>query len=497
MVKYSKKIDFEIPFSVSRVTDTLKKAGFEAYLIGGCVRNILLEKKPKDWDVTTNATPEKIQSLFPKTVYENEYGTVGVINEEEEDMSLRLVEVTPYRLEAKYSNKRHPDAVSFTRNLEEDLKRRDFTINAMALDVSLEANSLVDLFGGEEDLAKKKIKAVGKAEERFDEDALRILRGIRLATELGFTIEPETKKAMAERAEHLKHISQERIRDEFTRIIMSSKPSVGLEIMREIGILPYVTREIEEAVGVLQNKAHIYPVWEHLLKALDYAASKDWELHVRLSALFHDVGKPATRRWMEEKKDWTFYGHDVIGAKMSERILERLKYPKRTTELVRKLVRYHMFFSDTELITLSAVRRIVRNVGSEHIWDLMKVRFADRIGMGKPKESPYRLRKYEAMIEQAMRDPITVGMLKINGGRVIELLHVNPGPKIGQLLHVLLEEVLEDSAKNTEEYLENRTKELNQLSEIELKELGLKAKGVKEKLEEEEIGKIHKKWWVT
>ena len=218
---------------------------------------------------------------------------------------------------------------------------------------------------------------------------------------------------------------------------------------------------------------------------------------MRVGAFLHDVAKPQTRRWSEEKEDWTFYGHDVVGAKITEKLLSRLKFSKRTIDIVRKLVRYHMFFSDTELITLSAVRRIVRNVGSEHIWDLMKVRFADRIGMGKKKERQYRLRKYEAMIEQAMRDPITVGMLKINGGRVIELLHVNPGPKIGQLLHVLLEEVLEDSAKNTEEYLENRTKELNQLSGIELKELGLKAKGVKEKLEEEEIGKIHKKWWVT
>ncbi len=497
MRKSSKKFDFKVPSPVSRVTTALKNAGFEAYLVGGCVRSLLLGKNPKDWDITTNASPDKIQGLFAKTIYENEYGTVGIINEEEEEGPFRLIEVTPYRSETKYTNKRHPDSVSFIRNLDEDLKRRDFTINAMALDVSREASEIIDLFDGQKDLADKIVRAVGNAEERFDEDALRILRGIRLSTELEFFIEEETKIAMGRKANHLKNVSQERIRDEFTRIIMSKKPSVGLEMMRETGVLAYVTREMGESIGVLQNKAHSYPVWEHLLKALDYSASKGWELHVRLSSLFHDIGKPATRKWSDEKKDWTFYGHDVVGAKMSERILDRLKYPKKTIEVVRKLVRYHMFFSDTELITLSAVRRIVRNVGPEHIWDLMKVRFADRIGMGKPKESPYRLRKYEAMIEQAMRDPITVGMLKINGEKVMEILGIKPGPKIGQMLHVLLEEVLEDPSKNTEKYLEERLKELSSLSEDELKKIGSRAKEVKDKLEEGEIEKIHKKWWVA
>lgn len=497
MSNYLKSLNFEIPISVARVTSTLKSAGYESYLVGGCVRNLILGKEPKDWDVTTNATPEEIQAIFSKTFYENEYGTVLVINEEEENVAFRAIEVTPYRLEAKYSNKRHPDSVSFTRNIKEDLKRRDFTINAMALDVSRESVELIDLFGGQNDLKNGVVKAVGDANERFDEDALRVLRGIRLATVLGFSIEIKTKKAMTESSHLLEHISKERIRDEFNKIVMSPKPSVGLEIMKETEVLPYVAREMGGAIGILQNKAHMYPVWEHLLKAVDYAASKDWTLHVRLSVLFHDIGKPATRRWSEEKNDWTFYGHDVVGAKMSDKILVQLKYPKRTIDIVHKLVRYHMFFSDTEIITLSAVRRIVRNVGPDHIWDLMKVRFADRIGMGKPKESPYRLRKYEAMIEQAMRDPITVGMLKINGGKIIELLHVEPGPKIGQILHVLLEEVLEDPAKNREEYLENRVKELNKLSEKGLKELGSKAKGTKERLEEEEVEKIHKKWWVS
>lgn len=491
------KHNFDIPEEVSRVTEEIEKAGFEAYLVGGCVRDLLLHKKPKDWDVATNATPDRIQALFKKTVYENKFGTVAVVNENVSDETLKIVEITPYRKDEKYSDKRHPDSISFAGNIEEDLKRRDFTINALALNVTRgTVGEIIDLFGGQDDIKNKVIKAVGNPDDRFNEDALRVIRAVRIATELDFKISHETGESIRNNVKLLDFISKERIRDEFTKIIMSDNPSNGIKMMNEFGVLRYVAHETEEGIGIKQNKAHIYPVWEHLLRALDYAASKEWPFHVRLGAFLHDIGKPVTRRWSEEKKDWTFYGHDVVGARMTEKILSRLKFSKKIIEIVRKLVRYHMFFSDTEKITLSAVRRIVRNVGPENVWDLMKVRFCDRIGMGKPKESPYRLRKYEAMIEEAMRDPITVQMLNIDGNKVIELLHVEPGPIVGQVLHVLLEEVLDDPKKNTAKWLEARAKELGGLSGEELKKIGERAKKTKESLEEDEVKKIYKKWWV-
>lgn len=491
---------YQIPPTILQAVKTLKKAGFEAYLVGGCVRDLLLHKKPRDWDITTNAKPEEIQNLFSKTVYENKFGTVAVITDVS-DETLKIIEITPYRMESKYSDKRHPDTVRFTGNLEDDLKRRDFTVNAMAM---LIANSqspatrqeVIDLFNGKQDLKTKVIRAVGDPKERFQEDALRILRAIRLAVELGFTLNNETAQDIEKQAKLLELISKERIKDELTKILMSENAKTGIEMMRKFGVLKFVIPELEEGFGVEQNKAHKFTVWEHNLRSLDHSAKNNWPLEIRLSALLHDVGKPASRQWNKEKKDWTFYGHELIGAKMSVRILSRLKFSKKTIELVAKLVRYHLFFSDTEKITLSAVRRIVRNVGPENVWDLMKVRFSDRIGMGRPKETPYRLRKYESMIEEAMRAPLSVGMLKIDGNKVMEILKIKPGPKIGFILHILLEEVVDDPEKNTGECLEKRVKELGKLSEKELENIGKKAKETKEQIEKKEVEEIRKKWWV-
>jgi poly(A) polymerase/tRNA nucleotidyltransferase (CCA-adding enzyme) len=489
---------YDIPKTIIQTTETLKNAGFEVYLVGGCVRDLLLRIKPRDWDITTNAKPEQIQKLFPKTVYENKFGTVAVITESD-DPILKVIEITPYRLETKYSDKRHPDKISFTCNLEDDLKRRDFTINAMALEISnlkSQISKIIDLFNGQKDLKNKIIRAVGKPEERFNEDGLRIIRAIRFATELGFTIDQETKSAIKKQAHILEMIAKERVKDEFGKIIMSKKPSKGIEMMRELRVLKYVFPELEEGYGIEQNKAHKYTVWEHNLRSLDHASIKNWPLEIRLASLLHDIAKPATRAWNKEKKDWTFYNHEVMGAKMTTRALSRLKFPKKTIILVAKLVRYHLFFSDTEKITLSAVRRTVCNVGRENVWDLMKVRFCDRIGMARPKEAPYRLRKYESMIEEAMRAPLSVGMLKIDGNQIMKILNIKPGPKIGFILHILLEEVLENPEKNTEKWLKNRVFELGELSEKELENIGKKAKETKEQIEKREIEEIRKKWWV-
>ncbi len=487
-----------IPREVVDIVETLEKAGFEAYLVGGCVRDLLLGRRPKDWDVTTNANPEKIQSLFPKTVYENVYGTVAVINEGTEEMSLRNIEVTPYRLESEYSDRRHPDTIKFSDKLEDDLQRRDFTVNAIAVNLSAGAiKDIVDLFGGFTDLKDKVIRTVGKPGDRFGEDALRIMRAIRLAIELEFTIEKDTFEAIQSHSGFIKDISIERIRDEFVKIVLSSNPKKGLELLHQTGIMKHFLPELEAAIGIEQRGVHIYDVWEHLLRSIQCAADKDWPLDIRLAALFHDISKPKTREFSREANSYTFYGHEVVGSRETRKILERMKFSRVTIEKVAKLVRWHMFFSDTEQISLSAVRRMIVNVGRENIWDLMNVRICDRIGTGRPKENPYRLRKYKSMVEEAMADPVTVAMLKIDGQKIMEVGGVGPSPRIGSILHALLEEVLEDPKLNTEEYLQSKTLELLKLSEKELAQLGEEGRKRKEEAQEEEIGKIRSKHHVS
>ncbi len=487
-----------IPHEITSVIETLEKGGYEAYLVGGCVRDLLLGREPKDWDVTTNATPEEIIPLFPKTFYENAFGTVGVVNEETGDERLKVVEVTPYRLETGYSDFRHPDKVQFSTKLEDDLKRRDFTINAIAVSLSKGAiKDVVDLYEGIKDIKDKVIRTVLNPSDRFSEDALRIIRAVRLATELGFTIHNDTEMAIQSHTELLKKISAERIRDEFIKIVMSKEPKRGIELLEKTGILNIIIPELVAGKGVEQNQAHAYDVWEHLLRTLQHSADREWPLDIRLSALFHDISKPETRRFSHETKQYTFYGHEVVGSRVTKNILERLRFPSKTVEKVTKLIRWHMFFSDTETISLSAVRRMISNVGVENIWDLMNVRICDRVGTGRPKENPYRLRKYKAMIEEAMRDPISVKMLKIDGKRLMEVTHETPGPKIGYILNALLEEVLENPKLNTSEYLEKRGAELIKLPEAELKKLGEKAKEKKEGIDEENIEEIRKKYFVS
>ena len=493
----------KIPKEVSHVTQTLEKAGFEAYLVGGCVRDLVLVREPKDWDVTTNAKPDQIMALFEKTVYENTFGTVMVIVPREtpdssvsEDLPAQAgtmqIEVTPYRIEAKYSDFRHPDEVKFSDRIEDDLKRRDFTVNALALSSK---GQLVDLFEGLKDIKDSLIRAVGNPDDRFNEDALRMLRAIRFSCQLNFSLSQETYESILKNADLIKKISPERIRDEFIKIINSENPAAGITLLQKFGLLKNIIPELEEGIGCIQGGAHLYDVWTHLLMALQHAADKKWSMEIRVSALFHDIGKPRTRR-LGEKKAYTFYGHEVVGARMTQKIMERLKFKNSETELVEKMVRNHMFFSDTELITLSAVRRIIAKVGTENIWTLMKVRECDRVGM-KKKEAPYRLRKYFAMIEEALRDPISVGQLKINGEYMIKDMQMKPGPRMGWILHALLEEVLDDPTKNTVEHLSELVKSLNMLPDGALKALGDRGKEKKEELEEQEVEKLHSKHGVS
>lgn len=487
------KIKLEIPKEVSEVSRTLTKAGFENYLVGGCVRDLILGRTPKDWDITTSATPEEIVALFPHTFYENEFGTVGVVNDDTNDETIKTVEVTPFRLESEYSDFRHPDKVKWGKTLNDDLSRRDFTMNAIAYD--LERGELADPYDGRNDIEKKTIRTVGKPEIRFQEDALRMLRALRFSSELGFSIEHDTQKAIEENAELLSHISKERIRDEFQKMIMSEAPAFSLELAARLDLLKYISPELEKGIGVDQNKAHAYTVWEHLLRSLEHAAKKEYPLHVRLSALFHDIAKPHTRRW--QNNQWTFYGHEVVGARITKKILEDLRFPKEIIDKVVKLVRWHMFFSDTEEISLSAVRRMVRNVSPELIWDLISVRTADRIGTGRPKETPYRLRKYKSMIEQVMRDPISVKQLAIDGQEVMKLTGGKPGPNIGYILEILLSEVLDNPDLNTSAQLEKRVQELHALKPAELAKLGKDARKRNEGEDEKESEKIKEKYKVS
>ncbi|MBI5134590.1 MAG: HD domain-containing protein [Candidatus Taylorbacteria bacterium] len=492
------KNSFKIPKEVSHVTEGLEKSGFQAYLVGGCVRDLLIGREPKDWDVATDASPEEIVKTFEHTFYENDYGTVGVVSEDASSPRLKVIEVTPFRLESGYTDKRRPDSVTFSKKLEDDLKRRDFTINALALKIERKGEtdsftgSITDMFDGQKDLKNGLIRTVGNPHDRLSEDALRIMRAIRISAELGFGIEKGTLEALKTHANLLGHIAKERIREEFVRILMSDVPMNALIMSRELGVIPYIAKELEESYDIEQNMAHAYDVWEHLLRTVQHAADKKYPLEIRIAALFHDIGKPRTRRVSRETK-YTFYGHEVVGAKMTEKILKNLNFSRETVDYVVKLVRWHMFFSDTEQITLSAVRRMIANVGKERIWDLMNVRICDRIGTGRPKENPYRLRKYKAMVEEALRDPISVGMLKIDGKKVMEIGKMAPGPKVGLILNALMEEVLDDPKKNTDEYLSTRTKELNELDLPTLSKLAAVGKEKKMKAEEEELAKIRNK----
>ncbi|MEK7124609.1 MAG: HD domain-containing protein [Patescibacteria group bacterium] len=497
-----------IPKEVQNIIKKLKDAGYEAHIVGGCVRDFLLALSkaerdgvdPKDWDVTTNAKPEEIQKVFPDSFYENNFLTVTVRTGSEK---LPEVEITTYRLEAKYSDKRHPDSVRYAKTLQEDLARRDFTINAMALEIQKSKikiqnyNSkfkIIDLFGGQEDLKNKIIKTVGNPEERFNEDALRMLRAVRFATTLNFKIEEKTAEAIKKNSVWLEAISKERIRDEFVKIIMAQNPADGIELLRELNLLKFVMPELLENYGVGQNKHHIYDCYTHAVKALEYTANKNFNMQVRLAALLHDIAKPRVK--VGEGINSTFYNHEVVGAKMAFEILNRLKFSKKDVEKVAKLVRYHLFYYNVGEVTESSVRRLVKNAGPENMEELLQVRQADRIGSGVPKAEPYKLRHLKYLIEKVSRDPISVKMLKVNGKDVMDLLGIEPGPRIGQILDILLGYVLDDPKKNNKEFLEAEILKLGKMDNLALAEMAEESKEEKEELQEAEYGKIKEKHWV-
>lgn len=477
-----------VPEEVVTVSKTLAEAGFEAYLVGGCVRDMLLGREPKDWDVATDAEPEETQKLFPDSVYENDFGTVG-IKTESEDPRLKIIEITTYRIEGKYSDQRHPDEVKFASNIEDDLSRRDFTVNALAMNLK---GDVIDPYGGANDLKAKIIRTVGNAEERFSEDALRLMRAVRFAVELDFEIELNTRRAIEKLAGGLEAIAKERVRDELIKIMMTPNAAKGIIMLEELDLLRYVLPELREGLGVGQNKHHIYTVFEHNIRALAYTAGENYSLVVRMAALLHDVGKPKVKAG--DGPDSTFYNHEYVGAKLATRALDRLRFSKDFVEAVAHLVRSHMFYYNVGEISPAGVRRFLVRVGPENIDDLLKVREADRIGSGVKKAVPYKLRHLLFMIDKVKKDPLSPKMLKVNGDDMMSILEIKPGPRIGWILNALLEEVLEDPEKNERGQLTARMKVLNNLDDAALQKLMESARNKKSEFEgrmEEEIKKKH------
>lgn len=495
--------DFQLPKEVSDVVAKLHDAGYEAYAVGGCVRDLLRGARPKDWDVTTSARPEDIQRLFPKSFYENAFLTVTVATGSN-DPTLAEVEITTFRKEGKYTDKRHPDSVAFADTLEEDLARRDFTINAMAISRAApstqHAAKVVDPFGGEEDLKKKLIRAVGNPEQRFEEDALRMLRAVRFAVELGFAVEPKTRGAIEQHAGLLEHIAKERIRDEFFKILLNPRARNGVELLHDFGLLMYILPEVEEGINV-ENRPRVFTIWEHNLKALEYGAQQNFPLDVRIAALLHDAGKPRTKGPMK-RGEWTFYGHDVVGGKMAAAALTRLKCPQRQVEKIATLIRWHLFKyeidQDDAATTDSSIRRLIRRVGAANMNDLVLLRICDRMGMGVPKPVPYRLRHFQFRVEKMLREEEapTPKMLKVNGRDIMEALGIAPGPRIGRVIDVLMQEVIDDPLRNEKVALLTRVRELNSVSDDELENMAEVAESRVQLVEDERVQTIKEKYYV-
>jgi len=444
----------KIPEPVFEIFNKFIEKGYEIYLVGGAVRDLLLGRPIHDVDMTTNAPPEKIQEIIPDSFYDNIFGTVGTIVEI--NGQKEKYEITTYRSEEGYTDRRRPDKVSWGKILEEDLKRRDFTINAMAIGYAQDKIKLelIDLFNGQDDLKNKIIRAVGDPKERFSEDALRMIRAVRFAAQLGFTIEAKTFEAIQKNAYLIERISKERIRDELFFILESDYPAEGFTLLLTSGLLIYILPEMVKCYGVAQAKHHTKDVWTHSLLSLKSVPEKD--PIVRLATFIHDVGKPVTARG--EGPYRTFYNHEVVGAKIAEKIADRLRLSKKDKDRLITLVRWHLFTVD-ERQTDSAIRRFIRNVGKENLKDILALRIGDRLG-GGARETSWRLEKFKERLVEVQKQPFTVADLKVNGFDVMKIFGIQPGPRVGEILNQIFKEVVEGKIKNEKEVLIKRLEEI-------------------------------------
>lgn len=478
-----------IPDYIIDIDRRLKAASFQSYIVGGCVRDFIMERKPNDWDLTTNARPEEVLAVFPEAKYENDFGTVILPIRDFPDGELRdVVEITTYRSEQGYNDRRHPDTVIFESEIDKDLERRDFTVNALAIDLDKPAEP-IDLFGGAKDIRHKVIRAVGEPAERFKEDALRMLRAIRFCCQLGFSLEEKTKRAIVKLAGSIKFVSKERVRDELVKILASERPAEGIALLQECKLLQYIIPELSDGEKVDQGRHHIHPVFKHNLLSLKYCPSQEWP--VRLAALLHDIGKTKTKKIIGGIP--TFYNHEYVGAKLSDKIMQRLKFPNEERERVVNLVRNHMFYYNVGEVTAASVRRLIVKVGASNLRDLIDLRVADRLGSGVKKAMPYKLRHLQYMMEKVQNDPISVKMLKLNGNDLMSSLGLEPGPKIGAILDVLLGRVIEDPTFNEKEELLGAAKEL---IAYDLAELRQKARDLIEEQREKDDSVIKRQYKV-
>ncbi len=440
-----------VPEEVQNIFSKMANEGFEIYLVGGAVRDLLLSRPVTDWDFTTNATPEEIIKVFPDGFYNNEFGTVGVPATTE---GFEPHEITTYRTEGSYSDNRRPDKVEWGKSLKEDVIRRDFTINALALDKD---HKIIDEVKGQKDLDKKIIRAVGEPHERFSEDALRLMRAIRIASEINFKIEEKTFDAIKTHASLIQKISKERIKDELFRILASPHPYEGMVMFRESGLMQEVLPEMEKTFGVEQKspeRHHIYDVGTHLLMSLKNCKSIDPV--TRFATLIHDIGKPQTYKKLESGVI-TFYNHEIVSTTIARTIAKRLKFSNSEPGKLIRLVRWHQFTVD-ERQTDTAIRRFVRHVGREYLEDMLALRVGDRLG-GGAAETSWRLEEFKKRLVEVQKQPFAIKDLKISGTDVMKELDLKPGPKVGEILSILFKEVVEKKIGNDKEALLARLKE--------------------------------------
>jgi len=520
-------MQLELPFESLYILHTLQKAGYEAYIVGGAVRDALRNNLTvkTDYDFTTNATPEQIQIVFPESFYENNFGTVSITREHvwemlglvlptkekaETDSATGLIdlhsatkihqslqpkklaensdhslnqsnedyEITTYRAEGRYTDHRRPDEVQWGKTLQDDLSRRDFTINAMAIDLQPDflnsffekkvdktealrlisipesAFTVIDPYQGQQDLTENSLRCVGEPATRFEEDALRMLRAVRLSVQLNVALTDKTFAAMSGLADQIQYVSWERIRDEFLKMIATDYPAEAVELLDDTGLLHFILPEVREGRGIEQGGHHTTDVWTHSLDALAHCPSHD--PIVRFATLLHDVGKPRTLKYVDE--DPTFYNHEIVGAKLAKKIAERFRLSKKEIDRIYILVRNHMFYYQPHN-TDASIRRFMRKVGLENINDILDLREGDRLGSGARKTS-WRLEEMKQRMVEQLHQPFSVTDLAIDGTDIMESLHIKPGRIIGQLLHDLFEEVMDEPEKNTKEYLLQRVHEL-------------------------------------
>lgn len=437
----------KLPKHVKYIIETLEQNGYEAYAVGGCVRDSILGREPNDWDITTSADPYEVKKLFSHTIDTGlQHGTVTIMLEHVG------YEVTTYRIDGDYEDSRHPKEVTFTKSLEEDLKRRDFTVNAMAYN---DRDGLIDLFHGMDDIQKKVIRCVGNAEERFTEDALRIMRAVRFSAQFGYEIELETKKAIVKLAPNLKNISAERIREELIKLLVSEHPEY-IRIAYETGITAQILPELDVCMETKQNTPHhMYTVGEHIIHSLTNVPG---DKVLRLAMLMHDIGKPYCITTDEAGRDH-FKGHAEKSAEMAAVIMHRLKFDNDTLNRVKRLAKYHDWaISLSPPIKKATVRSMISRIGEDLFPDLFTIGDADLLAQSDyfkaEKEEKQQLLKemYREIMEQG--DCLSIKNLAVSGNDLIE--HgMKPGKELGQVLQKMLEDVLKHPSSNNKEYLLN------------------------------------------